>query len=880
MADGTLIFDTRIDTKDVDKELESLRGKFFAVNEAIRNQAGIVKRLEQEYSDLMNSGLTANATIAKEAEAAQKNLLAERVELERLKDKSKQYNREINDALKRTAAASEQVVSSMNRASKGIGSFIKRLSSIAQRAFVFSVIYKSLRLLTRDLSATAKSSKDLTATMYRLRGALAQAFTPLLQAVLPSLISFINWMSKAIATIAAFIRLLLGQEGQASNVTASLGGQGKAMSKVGKNAKKSTKDLASFDKINKLTEKTSKKTTDGMSDQVAAMACAMNTQPDLKWLEWAKEHIDAIKMAAEAVGLVLGAWAISKLLGTSFTKTLAFLASIKGAIMAVRALMNMDEFGVNWDNLGKFIVGALIAIAGAAVAFGPKVAGVTAIIFGIVGAVEAIRDALKNGVNWKNLTLFLASATALILGMWLVFGGTAALWTAAGVAIAGLALAVYDALKNGINWANLTLGLASATILIGAIWALFGGTAAFWTAAGVAVGGLILAVHDACEHGINWQNITLGLGAAVALIGTLAALFGVTGAGVGAALVVAVIAFTDAWNEISKNGMTWKAALDLLAGGIAIVSAALLFMNASNPFGWIALAVAGIVLLVKTIHEHWDAISKWFKEAWGAVWGWIKENIFDNIAKFWKAMWEGIKAVVLAVWTWLKTTIIDPIANAFKAMWEGIKTVAEAVWNGIKAGATAMWNGIKAVADTTFNALKSAWNTIGGFFSSLWNGISSAASSAWNGIVSVVTAPIHAIQNAWESFKNWFSNLWSYVKSAASDMMSSASGGGGRRRMSYVLPDTGTFEVPLLAKGAVIPPNSPYLAMVGDQSSGTNIETPLETMVQAFKQALSESGNNNAAVLQVDGVTFGQLVWKYNSSENNRIGVNLAQVNR
>lgn len=49
------------------------------------------------------------------------------------------------------------------------------------------------------------------------------------------------------------------------------------------------------------------------------------------------------------------------------------------------------------------------------------------------------------------------------------------------------------------------------------------------------------------------------------------------------------------------------------------------------------------------------------------------------------------------------------------------------------------------------------------------------------------------------------------------------------------------MSVPHLAKGAVIPPNNKFLAMLGDQTSGTNIETPLSTMVQAFKSALSDS---------------------------------------
>lgn len=50
-------------------------------------------------------------------------------------------------------------------------------------------------------------------------------------------------------------------------------------------------------------------------------------------------------------------------------------------------------------------------------------------------------------------------------------------------------------------------------------------------------------------------------------------------------------------------------------------------------------------------------------------------------------------------------------------------------------------------------------------------------------------------------------------------------------------------SIPKLAQGAVIPPNREFLAVLGDQTSGTNIETPLSTMVQAFQMALDSRGD-------------------------------------
>ena len=90
----------------------------------------------------------------------------------------------------------------------------------------------------------------------------------------------------------------------------------------------------------------------------------------------------------------------------------------------------------------------------------------------------------------------------------------------------------------------------------------------------------------------------------------------------------------------------------------------------------------------------------------------------------------------------------------------------------------------------------------------------------------------------------------------------------------------GRVSIPRLAQGAVIPPNREFMAILGDQKSGTNIETPLATMVQAFKQAMAESGGGGAQtiVLQIDGHEFGRAVKKYGGRENQRIGVSLVEV--
>lgn len=69
--------------------------------------------------------------------------------------------------------------------------------------------------------------------------------------------------------------------------------------------------------------------------------------------------------------------------------------------------------------------------------------------------------------------------------------------------------------------------------------------------------------------------------------------------------------------------------------------------------------------------------------------------------------------------------------------------------------------------------------------------------------------------------------------------------------------------IPKLANGAVIPANSPYLAVVGDQTSGTNIETPLSTMVEAFNTAIAQNGGGGDIHIEIDGKEIFNVTRKY-----------------
>ena len=56
-----------------------------------------------------------------------------------------------------------------------------------------------------------------------------------------------------------------------------------------------------------------------------------------------------------------------------------------------------------------------------------------------------------------------------------------------------------------------------------------------------------------------------------------------------------------------------------------------------------------------------------------------------------------------------------------------------------------------------------------------------------------------------------------------------------------------TPQIPYLAKGAVLPANKPFMAMVGDQKHGTNVEAPLSTIQEAVALVMEDYAASNLA---------------------------------
>ena len=148
------------------------------------------------------------------------------------------------------------------------------------------------------------------------------------------------------------------------------------------------------------------------------------------------------------------------------------------------------------------------------------------------------------------------------------------------------------------------------------------------------------------------------------------------------------------------------------------------------------------------------------------------------------------------------------------------------------------------------------WKTFG---ENMRNGIMQGFKAIVNNIAGVLNQVIQLFNSAYRQLQDSMNSLIDDYNAKAAIMGTSTLSHVSYKAMQSV-------KVPALASGAVIRGGNPFLAILGDQPTGqTNIETPLPTMVDAFKQAIAEMGGiggNSVPVnisLNYDGETFARL---------------------
>lgn len=112
------------------------------------------------------------------------------------------------------------------------------------------------------------------------------------------------------------------------------------------------------------------------------------------------------------------------------------------------------------------------------------------------------------------------------------------------------------------------------------------------------------------------------------------------------------------------------------------------------------------------------------------------------------------------------------------------------------------------------------------------------------------------------------------IAAKAGGFNSTKSISGGNPAARSAMPAISPASVPRLATGAVIPPNREFLAVLGDQKQGNNIEAPESAIEAAVARGMAQyGGGNQTAILKIGEQELGRIIFKLNKDQTQRVGI-------
>ena len=211
-----------------------------------------------------------------------------------------------------------------------------------------------------------------------------------------------------------------------------------------------------------------------------------------------------------------------------------------------------------------------------------------------------------------------------------------------------------------------------------------------------------------------------------------------------------------------------------------------------------------------------DGFKEGLKALWNDIGQWIHDHIFTP---FKNGICEafGIHSPSTEAKSW-GSYISQGLLDGLASKWENITG-----WlRDLKQNFVDAWDNIRAKTSETFNSL-------GQTISNIWNGIGEAIKTAVNGIIGFINRMISAVVTGINAVITALNGL--------SFDLPDIFGGG---HVGFNISTLTAPQIPYLAQGAVIPANREFLAVLGDQSSGTNVEAPLDTIKQAVAEVMED----------------------------------------
>ena len=701
------------------------------------------------------------------------------------------------------------------KAGRSASHFASRLKEIVKGALFFNIISRALTGLTNQLGKYLSVNKNFSAALDGIKSNLLTAFQPIYEAAMPALTKLMEALESASAKLASFTAMIFGTTAsQAQQNAKDLYEQANAEEAVGEAAedaeKKQKKFLASFDTIEKLGEEESKTSQDKKTDEKDKLGfdTAFEEVKVPQWLtDFWKVFQDSWKQYGEATvqafrfamdGLKAAAVSFGQVFMGVWTDGtgLAFLNQIQ--LLLQQILLMIGNIGQTFAQVWSSGVGEMVL---------HELFNLLTTILGIMTSMAASFNAVWTGGAGEAVLTALLTLLATVLG---IIGD-----------IAGAFKAAWDSGAGEAALEAIAFAITAVLTMLNSVGQAFRDA---WNDSGLGVQ--------------IWTDIINIIKGVFEIIGQLAA------------------RFTEAW-EANENG---KAIWTAILGIIENVTGAVESMVQKTAEWASKLNFEPLISGARELLEKLNPVIGTIGEAIASIW----EN---TVLPFFTYLIEdGIPALLEGL-----SGIFDYLASHP----ETLKTLTELVIQFVAAFEFAkVIESVAALAkafDPVTFAITSAISAIVLLVANFqkMNSLERVV-----GVVGAVTAALGALAVVIFAIQGGAFGVAMGVAALVAGLAMVAAAVGGAAKRSYsasgrssfsaasyssAMPAYSLAKLPHLADGAVISPNNEFLAVLGDQRAGTNIEAPLSTIEQAVDNVLTRRGLMGGGTTKVNVSFTGSL---------------------
>ena len=286
----------------------------------------------------------------------------------------------------------------------------------------------------------------------------------------------------------------------------------------------------------------------------------------------------------------------------------------------------------------------------------------------------------------------------------------------------------------------------------------------------------------------------------------------------------------EAWDELVddiKDGIH-----DINAAGIDLNDTAAVLEYIGNPLkaGWLD---PNAKQYIQMISEGWDDLSV------------STQNALLGVQTASETQSRALEATKEACQQYAQTA-----SESLSDVSENYSTTANGIVesnNSIVESTSTALEGLTTNAEEQTSVLSTLFGNLKSTLTDVFNGIIGGSEAMGNGVTDGLNQVSDSLNSMSFTLPDWLPDV-------------------GGKSLTFNLPRLGKVSIPRLAQGGVIPANNEFLAVLGDQKQGTNIEAPLDTIKQAVAEVMMQmsgsSSDNSDIVINIDGDEIFRVIRK------------------